>query len=577
MLNYELRMNVIILDGYVDEPTCLGVPPYISPYVRYAAGAALKTAKELCLDLKLLYFTIDQLRSGVGFKEIIKADLLVVICGTAVPGKYLGGTPASSSELARLLSGVERPVKVLGGPAAKFGFGTGGGRRAAAVPEGVFDIVATGDVEFVISQLIAERLSVERVAPEEHRESVSQIRNFAIYGAEIVRQHPNFPHIIAELETYRGCARSLVGGCSFCVEPNKGLPDFRPVEDVVDEVAALYKVGVRHFRFGSQPCLFSYMAEGVGELEFPKPNSEALERLYRGIRAVAPKLRTLHMDNANPGTLAAYPEECRRIAKIIVKYHTAGDVVALGVESADPEVVRRNNLKAMPEDCMKAIELLNEVGARRGENGLPELLPGVNFVFGLLGETKKTYELNYEFLREVLERRLLLRRINLRQVMIFPTTRMAKVGDRIMRRHKRLFRSFKRRVREEIDREMLKRVVPRGVVLRDVLTEMHEGKTTFGRQLGTYPLLVGIPGVYELRRFLDVKVVDYGFRSITAVPFPLDVNTAPKETLMALPGVGERRAAAIERKRPFKSVEDFVSAFDDKAVGEKLREYVKVL
>ena len=569
-------MNVIILDGYVDEPTCLGVPPYVSPYVRYAAGAVLKTAKEHSLDLKLLYFTIDQLRNGVGFKEIVKADLLVVICGTAVPGKYLGGTPASASEIVRLLGGVERPVKVLGGPAAKFGFGTAGGRRAVAVPEGVFDIVATGDVELVVSQLIAERLGVERVTPDERRENASQIRDFAIYGAEIVRQHPNFPYVVAELETYRGCARSLVGGCSFCVEPSKGLPDFRPVKDVVDEVAALYKAGVRHFRLGSQPCLFSYMAEGVGELEFPKPNPAALERLYKGIRAVAPRLKTLHMDNANPGTLAAYPEECRRIAKIIVKYHTAGDVAALGVETADPEVVRRNNLKAMPEDCMKAIELLNEVGARRGENGLPELLPGVNFVFGLLGETSRTYELNYEFLRAVLERGLLLRRINLRQVMIFPTTRMAEVGDKIMRRHKHLFKSFKRRVREEIDREMLRRVVPRGVVLKDVLTELHEGKTTFGRQLGSYPILVGIPGVYKLRRFFDVKVVDYGFRSITAVPYPLDVNTAPKETLMALPGIGERRAAAIERKRPFKSIDDFVSAFDDKAVGEKLLEYVRV-
>lgn len=569
-------MNVIILDGYVDEPTCLGVPPYVSPYVRYAAGAVLKTAKEHSLDLKLLYFTIDQLRNGVGFKEIVKADLLVVICGTAVPGKYLGGTPASASEIVRLLGGVERPVKVLGGPAAKFGFGTAGGRRAVAVPEGVFDIVATGDVELVVSQLIAERLGVERVTPDERRENASQIRDFAIYGAEIVRQHPNFPYVVAELETYRGCARSLVGGCSFCVEPSKGLPDFRPVKDVVDEVAALYKAGVRHFRLGSQPCLFSYMAEGVGELEFPKPNPAALERLYKGIRAVAPRLKTLHMDNANPGTLAAYPEECRRIAKIIVKYHTAGDVAALGVETADPEVVRRNNLKAMPEDCMKAIELLNEVGARRGENGLPELLPGVNFVFGLLGETSRTYELNYEFLRAVLERGLLLRRINLRQVMIFPTTRMAEVGDKIMRRHKHLFKSFKRRVREEIDREMLRRIVPRGVVLKDVLTELHEGKTTFGRQLGSYPILVGIPGVYKLRRFFDVKVVDYGFRSVTAVPYPLDVNTAPKETLMALPGIGERRAAAIERKRPFKSIDDFVSAFDDKAVGEKLLEYVRV-
>ena len=30
--------TAIILDGYVDEPACLGVPPYISPYIRTVAG-----------------------------------------------------------------------------------------------------------------------------------------------------------------------------------------------------------------------------------------------------------------------------------------------------------------------------------------------------------------------------------------------------------------------------------------------------------------------------------------------------------------------------------------------------------
>jgi radical SAM superfamily enzyme with C-terminal helix-hairpin-helix motif len=33
--------TAFILDGYVDEPACLGVPPYISPYIRTVAGALL--------------------------------------------------------------------------------------------------------------------------------------------------------------------------------------------------------------------------------------------------------------------------------------------------------------------------------------------------------------------------------------------------------------------------------------------------------------------------------------------------------------------------------------------------------
>ncbi|RLF39480.1 MAG: radical SAM protein, partial [Thermoplasmata archaeon] len=86
--------EVTILDGYVDEPTCLGVPPYISPYPRYIAGA-IKSAKR---DVKINYITIDQVREGE--REVLeKADLVVVVAGMIVPGKYLSGFPASPREL----------------------------------------------------------------------------------------------------------------------------------------------------------------------------------------------------------------------------------------------------------------------------------------------------------------------------------------------------------------------------------------------------------------------------------------------------------------------------------------------
>ena len=35
----NLAKRVFILDGYLDEPSCLGVPPYISPHVSYTFGA----------------------------------------------------------------------------------------------------------------------------------------------------------------------------------------------------------------------------------------------------------------------------------------------------------------------------------------------------------------------------------------------------------------------------------------------------------------------------------------------------------------------------------------------------------
>ena len=35
----DKNREAVILDGYVDEPACLGVPPYVSPYIRTVAGA----------------------------------------------------------------------------------------------------------------------------------------------------------------------------------------------------------------------------------------------------------------------------------------------------------------------------------------------------------------------------------------------------------------------------------------------------------------------------------------------------------------------------------------------------------
>ncbi|MFA7303754.1 MAG: radical SAM protein, partial [Methanoregula sp.] len=80
--------DAIIIDGYVDEPACLGVPPYISPYIRTVAGALIS------YGFSVRYLTIDQLRTGPAkVNELSRADLLVMIAGVTVPGKYLGGTP----------------------------------------------------------------------------------------------------------------------------------------------------------------------------------------------------------------------------------------------------------------------------------------------------------------------------------------------------------------------------------------------------------------------------------------------------------------------------------------------------
>ncbi|RLF16734.1 MAG: radical SAM protein [Thermoprotei archaeon] len=553
-------VDVVIIDGYTDEPAGLGVPPYLDAIQRYVAGAIWYERPEWQVE----YFTIDQIRENPRLlRTANKAKIVVFIAGTAVPGKYLGGTPISYEELIRYSRLIREPIKVLGGPAARFGFGVEGGR--CAIPKDalkeVFDVIAYGDVEAVLLDLLREKLSVERVNNYVTLPRSSPILNeIARRGAHIVIKHPCYPErLIVEIETYRGCPKAYFGRpCSFCIERFYGKPDYRPLNGILKEIEELYRLGVRRIRLGRQPDLYAYQAIGVGETEFPKPNVEAIAKLFRGIRRVAPNLRTLHIDNVNPGTVYHWKEEARKITKIIVEYHTPGDVAAMGLESADPEVIRRNNLKVLPEEAMEAIRIINEIGARRGWNGLPHLLPGINFVYGLRGETPRTYELNLEFMKRVYNEGLMVRRINIRQVMAFPGTEMWEVGDSIIRKHKRIFHIYKERMRKEVDLPMLRRVIPQMTVLREAYTEAYNTKKrlTYARQVGSYPILIAIPMKLPLYKEMNFIIVDHGYRSVTGLPHPIPVNKLNYKLLKLIPSLGEKLVAKLMKNRPLRSIKD---------------------
>jgi radical SAM superfamily enzyme with C-terminal helix-hairpin-helix motif len=385
----------------------------------------------------------------------------------------------------------------------------------------------------------------------------SFIAKVAVRGASIVAQHPNYGfNLICEIETYWGCPRYVVGGCSFCVEPFYGEPRFRAVEDVVKEVEALYLAGVKHIRLGRQPDLFTYQSKEVGEREFPKPNVEAIRRLFKGIRTVAPALETLHIDNVNPGTVYHHKEESLEICKIIVEHHTPGDVAAFGIESADPRVVKLNNLKVYPEEALEAIRIVNSVGTQRGYNGLPHLLPGVNFVYGLKGETEETYQANLDFMKRVLEEGLMVRRINIRQVMAFPNTPMWEVGDSVIRKNKRLFKVYKRRMRLEVDLPMLKRVIPTWTKLRGCYVERRSRSGTYARQAGSYPILVYLPYLRAVREKIDVVVLRHGFRSVVGVESPINLNKAHRRLLQSIPGLSRSTLLQILKRKPFRSIDE---------------------
>jgi len=269
----------------------------------------------------------------------------------------------------------------------------------------------------------------------------------------------------------------------------------------------------------------------------------------------------------NPITITEWPDASRECIRIIAEHNTPGDTAAFGLESADPRVQAENNLNVTAEECFEAVKIVNEeAGWRPGEdaeaapthgegaaNRLPKLLPGINLLHGLKAEREETYEHNREFLQRVYDEELMLRRINIRQVMAFDGTDMSETGAEIAHDHKELFKSYKKEIRQQIDQPMLERVTPQGTVLPDVHLEYHQDGRTFGRQLGTYPLLVGIPGEHPLETTIDAVVVDHGYRSVTAVPYPLDINSATMNELEALPEIGRQRAGDIIVDRPYET------------------------
>jgi radical SAM superfamily enzyme with C-terminal helix-hairpin-helix motif len=564
-------MKILLIDGYVDEPACLGVPPYLSPYVRYLWGA-LKQANP---NAELYYRTIDQVRPWFKTEKIPlnivtpapteldpnTIDFIFILSGVAVPGKYLGGVPLKPSEISPLMNVFPKAIKVFCGPAIQFGIGEEGGKASIPVEKVAsnFDIIVKGDAEKAVALILTEQKSSNSEITV-FRQSMEENEEFALKGVGVIEQHPNFRisdggNLICEIETFRGCPRYQTGGCRFCVEPTKGKTMHRSIPQIVDEIGALYDLGVRHFRLGNQTDFYAFQHGTFDDPRYPRPNPNAIIQLLQGIRMRCPQIKTLHIDNVNALNFAIYPEEARSITQAIVDYCTPGNIAAIGVESIDPVVKERNNLKATESEILSAVQIINECGAGVGENGMPKFLPGLNFIMGLPGETKKSLEMNYNLLHTILEKGWGVRRINLRKLLVSEnlldhSTIDQKKQYKSLYKNEHLYYSWKDRVRNEIDFPLLKKLFPIGRILSDVFAEVKDHGGTYLRQVGTYPILCYVPRVLKLHEFYTLVVVDHGFRSLNCLVLPLILPELTRKELESINGIGQKRAKAIIENKP---------------------------
>ncbi len=561
----ENEVSWLVLDGYEDEPAAFGVPPYVGFHIRYVCGV-LEQHK---IDYR--YMTIDQWRlcSEVEREQILRdVSGFVCIAGAVVPGRYIRGTPISQRESSELIRGLPREIPALFG-----GWAVRGWKQQGWMPLRPNLFLAVQDTDATLNGFL------KTGSWKHERRTSEQWTTWAQLGAQsrAVVNHPDLGTeekrgpLTYEVEVYQGCVR-FKRGCKFCIEPKKGVPIWRTPEDIIQEVKFAHDAGVQHVRLGGMTDTYTYMAEGVKELEYPIPNPEPIAKLLHGLREDE-RLQILHTDNGNPSIIAENIEPSTEITKTLVETLSDGAVLSFGLESADPNVHAENWLNCDASQLKSALRLINQYGRVRGERGLPKLLPGLNFIAGLNGERTETYSMNLNLLQELRNEGLLLRRINIRQV----------EGEGFQEIPELEFKQFKSAVRDTIDSPLLQELFPLGHVLKDVHWETHDGRTrlpihltdehvgehvhgraglTFGRQIGAYPILIGVPYHIPLETSSDIMITGHGARSITGVEIGLSIDTASEKQLEAIPGIGKKAAwnlvsarAKLKRKEEQPSIE----------------------
>ena len=300
-------------------------------------------------------------------------ERLIVALSFATPN-----APAVATELARLRTLDLPGVTVIAG-----------GPHPSGDPQGTLDMgvdaVVVGEGEITLPALV-ERLLAE--------ESIAGLPGVVTRDANGQIVHgPRPPRV--DLDEYPPCglrhrrfgpieiSRGCPWACSFCQTPFLfgGRMRHRSVEAIAAWLDLACAAGYRYARFVT-PDAFAY-----GSQDGKTPNLEAIERLLWEAG------RHVGRDQVYFGSFPSEvrPENVTPETVALVKKYAANDNLVFGAQTGSPRLLRTLRRGHTVEDVYRATELTVRAG----------LIPYVDFIFGLPGETEEDRQLTLRMIADL--------------------------------------------------------------------------------------------------------------------------------------------------------------------------------
>lgn len=220
-----------------------------------------------------------------------------------------------------------------------------------------------------------------------YRTTLSMSNGRACSGCGICR--------FGDLNERLNCPVGIPPGCAYCSVPMLyGPARSRPIEDIVNEVRDLIKLGIRRIVLSAPDFLdfgrdWLVHPKPLTDPRYPKPNLEAINTLLAKLHEIPEVLEGetfIMIENLKPNLVD------EAVAKLLGKY-LKGSPVGIGLESGDNRLHRALGRPSSVGEVIKAVKLLSKYGIKAH----------VYLIHGLPSENEETIRNTINALRRLIK------------------------------------------------------------------------------------------------------------------------------------------------------------------------------